>query len=211
MVQFILNNQEAFFTLLGQHLNLTFLSVGIGMIISIPLAIIGARIPSLEAPIMTFGNLGQTIPSLVILALAISIPFVGVGFVPALLALTLRAILPILLNTFIGIKGIDHAIIEAARGMGMTDNQILFRVQLPLTIPVMVAGIKTATVQCVSLATLAAFVGGGSLGDWIQQGIMMTNQTLLYAGAVPTAILAIMANLLIGGIQNLVTPKGLKV
>ncbi|WP_207640885.1 ABC transporter permease [Desulfitibacter alkalitolerans] len=209
MVQYILNNQEAFLTLLGQHLNLTFLSVGLAMIFSIPLAIIGTRVPYLEAPIMAFGNLGQTIPSLVILALAI--PLVGIGFAPALLALFLRAVLPILLNTFVGIKEVDPAVIEAARGMGMTDNQILFRVQLPLTVPVIVAGIKTATVQCVSLATLAAFVGGGSLGDWIQQGIMMVNQTLLLAGAVPTAVLAIMANFLIGVIQNIVTPRGLKV
>lgn len=209
MVQYILNNQEAFLTLLGQHLNLTFLSVGLAMIFSIPLAIIGTRVPCLETPIMAFGNLGQTIPSLVILALAI--PLVGIGFAPSLLALFLRAVLPILLNTFVGIKEVDPAVIEAARGMGMTENQILFRVQLPLTVPVIVAGIKTATVQCVSLATLAAFVGGGSLGDWIQQGIMMVNQTLLLAGAVPTAVLAIMANFLIGVIQNIVTPRGLKV
>lgn len=209
MVQYILNNQEAFLTLLGQHLNLTFLSVGLAMIFSIPLAIIGTRVPYLETPIMAFGNLGQTIPSLVILALAI--PLVGIGFGPSLLALFLRAVLPILLNTFVGIKEVDPAVIEAARGMGMTENQILFRVQLPLTVPVIVAGIKTATVQCVSLATLAAFVGGGSLGDWIQQGIMMVNQTLLLAGAVPTAVLAIMANFLIGVIQNIVTPRGLKV
>ena len=209
MVQYILNNQEAFLTLLGQHLNLPFLSVGLAMIFSIPLAIIGTRVPCLETPIMAFGNLGQTIPSLVILALAI--PLVGIGFAPSLLALFLRAVLPILLNTFVGIKEVDPAVIEAARGMGMTENQILFRVQLPLTVPVIVAGIKTATVQCVSLATLAAFVGGGSLGDWIQQGIMMVNQTLLLAGAVPTAVLAIMANFLIGVIQNIVTPRGLKV
>lgn len=208
MIEFIAKNSDTFFMLLGQHLKLTLISVGLALLISVPLAIAGSRIEKLEAPIMAFGNIGQTIPSLVILALAL--PLVGIGFAPALLALFLRAILPILLNTFVGLKEVDAATIEAARGMGMTENQILFKVQLPLTIPVMVAGIRTATVQCVSLATLAAFVGGGSLGDWIQQGIMMVNQTLLLAGAVPTAILAILANVLIGGIQNLVTPKGLK-
>ncbi|MDW7675037.1 MAG: ABC transporter permease, partial [Bacillota bacterium] len=177
--------------------------------IAIPLAIIGTKAPILEGPIMAFGNIGQTIPSLVILALAI--PLIGIGFAPALLALFLRAVLPILLNTYTGIKEVDPALIEAARGMGMTENQILWRVQIPLTIPVMIAGIRTATVQCVSLATLAAFVGGGSLGDWIQQGIMMVNKTLLLAGAVPTALLAIFFNLLIGLIQYAMTPKGIKV
>ncbi len=209
MIEFIINNQSTFFKLLGQHLNLTFLSVGLAILISVPLAIVGNKVSWLEGPILAFGNIGQTIPSLVILALAL--PLVGIGFKPALLALFLRAVLPILLNTFVGIKEVDPATIEAARGMGMTENQILIKVQLPLTIPVMVAGVRTATVQCISLATLAAFVGGGSLGDWIQQGIMMVNQTLLLAGAVPTAVLAILANLLIGAIQYLVTPKGLKV
>ena len=131
-------------------------------------------------------------------------------FRSSLFALFLRAILPILLNTYVGIKGVDHAVIEAARGMGMKDSQILLQVEIPLMVPVMLAGVRTATVQAVSLATLAAFIGGGGLGDLIQQGIMMVDSSLLLAGAIPTAILAFLADFIIGRIQYFVTPRGLR-
>lgn len=209
MIQYILNNQPEFWTMVRQHIELTGLSVILAMVAAIPLAILATRISQLESPVLALANLGQTIPSLVILGLAI--PLVGIGFAPALLALFLRAVLPILLNTYVGIKGVEQGVVEAARGMGMTDNQILWQVQIPLTIPVMLAGVRTATVQAVSLATLASFVGGGSLGDLIQQGIMMVDQAKLLAGAVPTAILALMADLIVGRIQHAVTPRGLRV
>lgn len=209
MIQYILTHQPEFWTMVRQHIELTGLSVILAMVAAIPLAILATRISTLEAPVLALANLGQTIPSLVILGLAI--PLVGIGFAPALLALFLRAVLPILLNTYVGIKGVEHSVVEAARGMGMTDNQILWQVQIPLTIPVMLAGVRTATVQAVSLATLASFVGGGSLGDLIQQGIMMVDQAKLLAGAVPTAILALLADLIVGRIQHLVTPRGLRV
>lgn len=209
MIQYILNNQPEFWTMVRQHIELTGLSVILAMVAAIPLAILATRISRLEAPVLALANLGQTIPSLVILGLAI--PLVGIGFAPALLALFLRAVLPILLNTYVGIKGVEHGVVEAARGMGMTDNQILWQVQIPLTIPVMLAGVRTATVQAVSLATLASFVGGGSLGDLIQQGIMMVDQAKLLAGAVPTAILALLADFIVGRIQYAVTPRGLRV
>jgi osmoprotectant transport system permease protein len=135
----------------------------------------------------------------------------GIGFAPSLAALLFRAILPILLNTFVGIKNVDHSLLEAARGMGMTDNQILWKVQLPITVPVMLAGIRTATVQAVSLATLAAFAGGGSLGNLIQQGIMINHYGRLMTGAVATAVLALLADLLIGRLEKWLTPRGLKV
>ncbi len=209
MIQYILTHQAEFWTMVRQHIQLTGLAVMLATMVAIPLAILATRISLLEAPVITLANVGQTIPSLVILGLAI--PLVGIGFAPALLALFLRALLPILLNTYVGIKSVEHGVVEAARGMGMTENQILWQVQIPLTVPVMLAGVRTATVQAVSLATLASFVGGGSLGDLIQQGIMMVDQAKLLAGAVPTAILALLADFVVGRIQHIITPRGLRI
>lgn len=207
-MQYIINNQAAFLELVRQHVELTGLAVLLAIVAAIPLGIVATRVSFLEKPILVLANLGQAIPSLVILGLCI--PLLGIGFTPSLFALFLRAILPILLNTYVGIKGVDYAMIEAAKGMGMKDHQILLQVELPLVVPVIIAGVRTATVQAVSLATLAAFIGGGGLGDLIQQGIMMVDRSLLLAGAVPTALMALLADYLIGLIQRFVTPKGLK-
>ncbi len=209
MLDFILENQPAIMVLLRQHVILTLAAVGLAIATGVPLAILASRVPSLERTVLILGNLGQAIPSLVILALCI--PIMGIGFAPSLAALVFRAILPILLNTFVGIKNVDHGLIEAARGMGMTDNQILWKVQIPITVPVMIAGVKTAAVQAVSLATLAAFVGGGSLGNLIQSGIMLNNFNRLMTGAVITAILAILADFIVGRLEIWLTPRGLKV
>ncbi len=209
MIEFIMANQESFIMLLREHIVLTVVAIALAMATGIPLAILASRVPSLERPVMILGNLGQAVPSLVILALCL--PIMGIGFAPSLAALLFRAILPILLNTFVGIKNVDHSLLEAARGMGMTDNQILWKVQLPITVPVMLAGIRTATVQAVSLATLAAFAGGGSLGNLIQQGIMINHYGRLMTGAVATAVLALLADLLIGRLEKWLTPRGLKV
>ncbi|MGI6616350.1 MAG: ABC transporter permease [Dethiobacteria bacterium] len=209
MIDFILENQESLVVLLKQHIVLTVAAIGLAMAVGIPLAILASRIPAMERPVMILGNLGQAIPSLVVLALCL--PIMGIGFAPSLAALLFRAILPILLNTFVGINNVDHALIEAARGMGMTENQILWKLQIPLTVPVMLAGIRTATVQAVSLATLAAFAGGGSLGNLIQQGIMINHYGRLMTGAVITAALALLADFMIGQLETWLTPRGLKV
>ncbi|HOA35101.1 MAG TPA: ABC transporter permease [Bacillota bacterium] len=209
MLDFILNNQEQFMVLLRQHIVLTVLAIVLAIALGIPLAILASRVPFMEKPVLILGNLGQAIPSLVVLALCL--PIMGIGFAPSLAALLFRAILPILLNTFVGIKNVDHGLIEAARGMGMTENQILWKVQIPITVPVMLAGIRTATVQAISLATLAAFAGGGSLGNLIQQGIMINHKGRLFTGAVSTAVLALLADFIIGWLEKWFTPRGLKV
>ncbi|HPU00933.1 MAG TPA: ABC transporter permease [Bacillota bacterium] len=209
MLDFILANQEQFIVLLRQHIVLTVLAMGLAIVFGIPLAILASRVPFMEKPVIILGNLGQAIPSLVVLALCL--PIMGIGFAPSLAALLFRAILPILLNTFVGVKNVDPGLIEAARGMGMTENQILWKVRIPITVPVILAGIRTATVQAVSLATLASFAGGGSLGNLIQQGIMVNDKPRLLAGAVTTAILALLADLLVGRLEKWLTPRGLKV
>jgi osmoprotectant transport system permease protein len=154
-------------------------------------------------------NTGQAIPSLAVLALAL--PMFGIGFQPSLFALSLLAILPIFLNTLVGIKSVDAAVVDAARGMGSSDIQLLFQVQLPLAMPFLFAGIQTAVVQSIGLATLAAYIGGGGFGDWILQGLAVRNFPILLAGAVPVAVLAMIAEITLGIMRRLVVPKGLTV
>jgi osmoprotectant transport system permease protein len=146
--------------------------------------------------VVNSANIGQTIPSLAILGLVI--PFLGIGLKPAVFALVLRGVLPIINNTYSGIINVDRSLIEAGRGIGMKDRQILTLVELPLSFPVIMAGIRTATVLSISIATLAALIGAGGLGDLIFQGIVMADTNLLLAGSIPTAILAIGADTLLG-------------
>jgi osmoprotectant transport system permease protein len=206
---FIQENQERFLELLSEHLQLTILSVVIGLLVALPLAVIASRIELLAKPLTWLAAIGQTIPSLAILGLML--PLLGTGFVPSLFALTIRAILPIFLNGYVGIRSTDPAIVDAARGMGTGDAQLLLMVELPLASPVLFAGIKTATVQNIGLATLAAFIGGGGLGDLILQGLAMVDAPVLLAGAVPVALLAMVAELGLSRVQRVVVPDGLQV
>src|SRR5918998_6579417 len=168
MVAYIRDNQERFLELLSEHVQLTVVSVVVGLLIALPLAVVASRFELLAKPLTWLAAIGQTIPSIAILGLML--PFLGTGFVPSLFALTIRAILPIFLNSYVGIRSTDPAIVDAARGMGTGDAQLLLMVELPLATPVLFAGIQTATVQNIGLATLAAFIGGGGLGGLILQG-----------------------------------------
>jgi osmoprotectant transport system permease protein len=209
MVAYIRDNQERFLELLSEHVQLTVVSVVIGLLIALPLAVVASRFELLAKPLTWLAAIGQTIPSIAILGLML--PFLGTGFVPSLFALTVRAILPIFLNGYVGIRSADPAIVDAARGMGTSEAQLLLMVQLPLASPVLFAGIQTATVQNIGLATLAAFIGGGGLGDLILQGLAMVDPPVLLAGAVPVALLAMAAEVGLGRLQRLVIPAGLQV
>ncbi|MBA2520033.1 MAG: ABC transporter permease subunit [Chloroflexia bacterium] len=206
---YILENQEQWLELLSQHVQLTLLSILLGIVIALPLAVIASRVEVLAKPMTWVASLGQTVPSLAVLALAL--PLLGIGFVPSLVALTIRAILPIFLNPYIGIKTADRAAVDAARGMGTSDLQLLLLVELPLASPVLFAGIQTATVQNIGLATLAAYIGGGGLGDLILQGLAMFNPPILLAGAVPIALLAMLTEIAMSRLRRLVVPTGLDV
>lgn len=195
--------------LTGQHVILTLVTVAISIAIALPLGILITRYERLSFLVIGASNLGQTIPSLAILGLLI--PLLGIGFKPALAALVLRAILPIVINTYVGIIAIEPSVIEAARGMGMRDRQLLTIVELPLALPVVMAGVRTATVMSISIATLAALIGAGGLGDLIFRGIAMVDGPMLMAGAIPTALLAILADLLLGRMEIGLTPRGIRV
>ena len=209
MVAYIRDNQERFLELLSEHVQLTVVSVVVGLLIALPLAVVASRFELLAKPLTWLAAIGQTIPSIAILGLML--PFLGTGFVPSLFALTVRAILPIFLNGYVGIRSADPAIVDAARGIGTSEAQLLLMVQLPLASPVLFAGFQTATVQNIGLATLAAFIGGGGLGDLILQGLAMVDVPVLLAGAVPVALLAMVAEVGLSRMQRWVVPAGLQV
>jgi len=179
----------------GEHLILVIISLAIAISIGLPVGIFITRQPKLAAPILGLANAIQTIPSLAIFGFLISVPFLGgIGKTPAIFALTLYALLPIIRNTYIGINSINPAIIEAGIGMGMTDQQLLLQVEIPLALPVILAGVRVATVISVGIATIAAAVGGGGLGVFIFRGISTVNNELILAGAVPAAVIALSAD-----------------
>jgi osmoprotectant transport system permease protein len=179
----------------GEHLILVIISLAIAISIGLPVGIFITRQPKLAAPILGLANAIQTIPSLAIFGFLISVPFLGgIGKTPAIFALTLYALLPIIRNTYIGINSINPAIKEAGIGMGMTDQQLLLQVEIPLALPVILAGVRVATVISVGIATIAAAVGGGGLGVFIFRGISTVNNELILAGAVPAAVIALSAD-----------------
>lgn len=195
-------------TALVQHIFLSIVALVAGCIISIPLGIWLTRHKRAAGPIITVVSIIQTIPSLALLGFMI--PLVGIGTVPALIALTLYALLPILRNTYTGILEVEKAFIEAGNGMGMTRRQVLWMVELPLSRTVIMAGVRTSAVLTIGVATLATFIGAGGLGDIIMRGIDMINTPMILAGAIPAAILAIVFDALLMGLDRIMTPRGLR-
>lgn len=200
---------DVFWGALGRHLELVLWPMFFAIIIAVPLGILITRVKWLYAPIVGAANVLQTVPALALLALLIVLGS-GIGKRPAMIALFLYALLPILRNTYAGITGVDSFIKKAARGMGMTDMQVLLQVELPLAFRVIWAGIRTTAVIVVGSAPLAALVGGGGLGDFIVQGMAMLRDELILLGAVPAALMALLTDWLMGVIENWVTPRGLK-
>ncbi|NJP10732.1 MAG: ABC transporter permease [Leptolyngbyaceae cyanobacterium RU_5_1] len=184
----------------GEHLLLVGIAIAVAVLICIPLGILITRNGRLRQPILAIANLLQTIPSLALFGLLI--PIVGIGAVPAIIALTLYSFLPIIRNTYTGIMSVDPAIREVGRGMGMTDWQLLSRVELPLAMSVILAGIRVAVVIAVGIATIAAAIGAGGLGVFIFRGIAVVNNQLILAGAVPAAAIALIADYSIGWLER---------
>jgi osmoprotectant transport system permease protein len=183
--------------------------MAIAIIVSIPLGVAITRLPYLKTWILGGAGILQTIPSLALLGFMI--PIFGIGMKTAIAALFLYSLLPIVRNTYTGIQDVDRSIIESAQGMGLTNLQILFKVELPLALSVIMAGIRTATVINVGTATLAAFIGAGGLGDFIFLGITRNIDALVLLGALPAAVLALVLDFLLGFMEQLTKPKGLKI
>lgn len=192
-----------------EHLELTAFALLLAAIIGIPLGIHIARSRFLAGPVLAIVSAIQTVPSVALLGFLI--PFFGIGMKPSIVALFLYSLLPIVRNTYTGIDRVDAAAIEAARGMGMRDRQILLRVTIPQALPVLMAGIRTATVLCVGVATLAALVGAGGLGTFIFRGISMLNTPMVLAGAIPAGVLALALDGALALVERWITPAGLRV
>lgn len=184
-----------------QHIGLTFISLLIAVIIGIPLGIMIAKKKRWAAPVLGITGVLQTIPSIALLGFMI--PLLGIGPVPAIVALLLYALLPIVRNTYTGITEVDATVVESARGMGMSAMQILRKVELPLSMPVILAGIRTATVINVGVATLASYIGAGGLGEFIFGGIALNNTNMILAGAIPAALLAILFDFILSRLQKI--------
>ncbi len=199
LLHFYLQNSREALGLIGQHLYLVAISTGVAVAIGLPLGILLTRRPAWRGPVLGLANVFQTIPSLALFGFLIPLPFIGgIGARTAIVALVVYALLPIVRNTYTGIAGVDPAVREAGRGMGMTDGELLRMVELPLAFGVILAGIRIATVVSVGVATIAAAIGAGGLGVYIFRGVAMVNDTLILAGALPAALMALAADGLLG-------------
>ncbi|HEX9224710.1 MAG TPA: ABC transporter permease [Candidatus Acidoferrales bacterium] len=198
-LEFLLRHRGEVFQVTLEHILLVATAMGIATLIAIPLGITLTRHRTLRAPVLGLANVMQTVPSLALFGFLIPVPFIGgIGRRTAIVALVLYALLPILRNTYAGITGVDPAVIEAARGMGMTARQLLWQVELPLSSSVILAGLRVATVITIGVATIAAAIGAGGLGTFIFRGVSMVNDQVILAGAIPAALLAILADASLG-------------
>ena len=209
-VHFLLSNGHEALELVIEHLFLVVVSTGIAILIGVPLGILLTRKPGLSKPVLGFANIMQTVPSLALFGFLIPLNLYlfhvkivgGIGARTAIVALVLYSLLPIIRNTFTGISGVDPSIREAGKGMGMTDRQLLFQVELPLALGVIIAGVRVATVICVGTATIAAAIDAGGLGRYIFRGLRANDNVLILAGAVPAALIALAADLLLGTVER---------
>lgn len=200
-LEFVAGRWSEILTLTLEHVVLVVISTVAGVLIAVPLGLAITRVPALSRPVLGFAGVIQTVPSLALFGLLIPLPFIGgIGSRTAIIALVLYALLPILRNTVTGVRQVDPAILDAANGMGMTDWQRLTLVEVPLALPSIFSGIRIATVVGIGLVTIAAAVGAGGLGSLIFRGLAMLDSRLLFAGAIPSAILALIAD---GGLARL--------
>ncbi len=200
---FLAQNRSEMLTLIAEHLWLVLLSTSIAVAIGLPVGILLTRYPKLRGPVLGLANVMQTVPSLALFGFLIPLPFIGgIGASTAIVALVLYALLPIIRNTVTGILGVDANVREAAVAMGMTDRQILWQVELPLAMGVILTGVRVAVVINVGVATIAAVVGAGGLGTYIFRGLRQNDDILILAGAVPAALLALAADFLLGRLEK---------
>lgn len=207
-MNFLLTHEREVATLAGEHLWLVGASTVIAIVIGMPLGILLTRRPRLKTLVFGSTNVIQTIPSLALFGLLLPLPWLGMRVERlAITALALYALLPIVRNTYVGIVGIGDAIREAAIAMGLTSWQLLWQVELPLAAPVILGGIRTATVITIGVATIAAAIGAGGLGEFIFRGIAMVDNSVILAGAIPAALMALLADLLLGGVEKLLARR----
>ena len=206
--QYVADNYEILLQYTIQHLRIGMLAVAAAIIIGVPLGLIISRLPWSRKPVLGCASVMQAIPSLALMGFFI--PIIGIGDKTAIIIIALYAILPILRNTYTGLVNTDPMTIEAARGIGMTERQILFKVQFPLALPVIMAGIRVAAVNSIGTATMAAFIGGGGLGKQIYAGIQIINTNMILSGAIPACLLALFIDYIFSLVEKAVVPVSLR-
>lgn len=204
-ITWIANNFSGFMSAFNRHLVMCGISLGIALVIALPLGFVVARSPRASFIAVNIAGSLRSIPSLAILAAAM--PLLGIGLLPSVIALVVLAVPPLLLNTIVGIREIDPALLDAATGMGMGRREILWHIELPLSVPSVLAGLRTSAIQVIGGAALASFIGGGGLGDYINAGIAIMNMPRLLVGALPIALLAILAELLFSWLERAFTQR----
>jgi len=207
-VNFLLTHKHEVAMLTGEHLWLVGISMLLAVAAGVPLGILLARKPKLKTIILGSTNIIQTVPSLALFGLLLPLPWLGARADRlAIFALALYALLPVVRNTYVGITGISAPVREAAVAMGLTSGQLLWQVELPLASPVILAGIRVATVITIGVATIAAAIGAGGLGEFIFRGIAMVDNGVILAGAIPAALMALLADFMLGGIEKLLARR----
>lgn len=204
MQEFIASQGSEVIRLLWEHIYMSLISLGLGVIVAVPLGIFLSQVPKVANVVISIVSVMQTIPTLALLALMI--PFLGVGKVPAIVALFIYSLLPILRNTYLGMSNVNPDLLDAAKGMGLKRIQIIRQVQLPLAVPVIMAGIRLSTVYVIAWTTLASYIGGGGLGDMIFNGLNLFRPDLILGGTIPVTILAVIVDLVMARIEEWVTP-----
>ncbi|MDQ0929301.1 osmoprotectant transport system permease protein [Bacillus atrophaeus] len=207
-VQFLQTNGGEMLYKTWEHLYISIIAVILGILVAVPLGIVLTRMKKGAGLVIGIVNIIQTLPSLAILAFFI--PLLGVGKVPAIVALFFYSVLPILRNTYTGILGVNKNLLESGKGIGMTAGEQIRLVELPLAVPVIMAGVRTSTIYLIGWATLASFIGGGGLGDYIFIGLNLYQPEYIIGGAVPVTILAILIDYLLAVTERKVTPDGLQ-
>jgi osmoprotectant transport system permease protein len=208
VIRFLLQNRMQVLELTGEHLWLVGWSTFFAMLIGIPLGILIAHRKQFNKPVLTVVNVIQTIPSLALFGFLLPMPWLGARADRlAIFALTLYALLPIIRNTYSGILGVDPAVVEAGRGMGLTESQLLIQVELPLAVSVILSGVRVAAVISVGVATIAAAIGAGGLGEFIFRGLAMVDNRVILAGAIPAAALALLADVGVGWVERRLKPR----
>jgi osmoprotectant transport system permease protein len=208
MNQFLLEKGNELITKIGEHVFISGIALLLGILLAVPIGVLLTRTKRTAAIVIGITSALQTVPSLALLALMI--PIFGVGKIPAIIALFIYSLLPILRNTYIGIREVDSNYKDAAKGMGMTSMESIFMVELPIAMPTIMAGIRLAAVYVIAWATLASYIGAGGLGDFIFSGLNNYQPDLIFAGTIPVTLLALVADLLLGLLEKKLTPKALK-
>lgn len=188
----------------GEHITVSAIALFLGVVVAVPLGILLTRTPKISGIVIGVASLLQTIPSLALLALMV--PFLGVGKVPAIVALFIYSLLPILRNTFIGMDGVNPDLKDAAKGMGMTNFQSIVQVEIPAALPTIMAGVKLSAVYVIAWATLASYIGGGGLGDLIFSGLNNYLPNLIIGGTIPVTILALLTDFIFTKLEDKLTP-----